>query len=313
MKRYFSTITVLFTILSTLYPAMAADKLSLFVSILPQKYFVQQIGKDLVDVRVMVMPGQSPATYEPKPSQMAALSRADLYFAIGVPFEEAWLGKIHATNPDMKIVHTDHGIKKRAMAEHFHETDEHHNAEENDHGVEDHDDDHGVNGHDDDHDGLDPHIWLSPKLVLIQARTMAEALKKADPQNADGYDTGLKDFIRRITELDSELMTLFASRQQMPIMVFHPSWGYFAQSYDLVQIPIEIEGKSPKPAQLRELITHAKENDIQVIFAQPQFSAKSAQLIAREIRGIVVFADPLAENWLENLKNVAQNFYEVPK
>ena len=55
----------------------ADNKIIVFVSILPQQYFVQQIGNDLVDVRVMVGPGQNPATYEPTPQQMAALSKAD--------------------------------------------------------------------------------------------------------------------------------------------------------------------------------------------------------------------------------------------
>ena len=94
----------------------AYDKLLVFVSIVPQKYFVQQIVRDLVDVRVMVQPGASPATYEPKPGQMVDLSKSKAYFAIGVPFENAWLKKIAAANPNMKVVHTDQGIRKIPMA-----------------------------------------------------------------------------------------------------------------------------------------------------------------------------------------------------
>jgi zinc transport system substrate-binding protein len=97
---------------------LAAGKLPVFVSIVPQKYFVQQIGKDLVEVQAMVRPGSSPATYEPKPQQMAGLSRAKIYFAIGVPFENAWLEKIADANPNMRVIHTDHGIEKRPMAAH---------------------------------------------------------------------------------------------------------------------------------------------------------------------------------------------------
>jgi zinc transport system substrate-binding protein len=91
-------------------------------------------------------------------------------------------------------------------------------------------------------------------------------------------------------------------------MVFHPSWGYFAHAYGIKQVPIEIEGKEPKPAQLRELIERAREDGIQFVFVQPQFSARSAKLIAREIRGQVVFADPLAEDWSGNLLGVARKF-----
>ena len=92
-----------------------ARPLKVFVSILPQKYFVEKIGGDSVEVAVMVQPGASPATYEPKPKQMVALAKSDIYFAIGVPFEKTWLPKIVAANPKMHIVYTQVGIEERAM------------------------------------------------------------------------------------------------------------------------------------------------------------------------------------------------------
>ncbi|MCK5723282.1 MAG: zinc ABC transporter substrate-binding protein, partial [Gammaproteobacteria bacterium] len=91
-------------------------------------------------------------------------------------------------------------------------------------------------------------------------------------------------------------------------MVFHPSWGYFADTYGLKQVAVEIEGKNPKPSQLKELIEHAKEQGIKIIFVQPQFSSKSAKLVAREIGGRVAVADPLAQDWSANLRAVAREF-----
>ena len=143
--------------------AFAADKLPVFVSIVPQKYFVQQIGKDLVEVQTMVQPGSSPATYEPKPRQMADLSTTKIYLAIGVPFENAWLEKIAAANPNMRVVHTDHGIEKIAMAAHHHDDDqegEHHEEEKHGHEKGEH---HEEDEHDEDHHehtGLDPHVGI---------------------------------------------------------------------------------------------------------------------------------------------------------
>ena len=289
---------------------MAADKLPVFVSIVPQKYFVQQIGKNRVDVKVMVQPGASPATYEPKPRQMAALSEAKLYFSIGVPFESAWLDKIAAGNPKMAVVHTDHGIEKIAMARHQHHEDHagknqdgHHHEQEEETA---HHDDHEKGHH--GHAGLDPHIWLSPPLVRIQARTITTALQTADPAHRDVYDANLHDFMGRIDQLDHELRDTLAGKSGMSFMVFHPAWGYFAHAYGLKQMPIEVEGKDPKPAQLQALIEHAREKNIRVIFVQPQFSAESAQLIAREIGGQVVPANPLAEDWMANLRLVADKF-----
>jgi zinc transport system substrate-binding protein len=145
-------------------PLNASERLTVFVSIVPQKYFLEQIGGDLVDVRTMVSPGVSPATYEPKPKQMANLAKAQIYFAIGVPFEKAWLGKIAAANPDLKIVHTDRDIEKLPMATHQHDGE----------GAEDGESAHSAEDEQSDSDGgetgADPHIWLSPPLVKVQAK-----------------------------------------------------------------------------------------------------------------------------------------------
>jgi len=277
------------------HPGFAAGKLPVFVSIVPQKYFVQQIGKNLVDVQVMVQPGASPATYEPKPRQMAALSKTKIYFAIGVQFENAWLPKITAANSRMKVVHTDHSIEKLAMERHHHKEGEHH----------------GAAVHGEAHQApaaLDPHIWLSPPLVKIQARTILAALQEADPVHRHIYAENFREFALRTDRLDADLKKTFAGRKGLQFMVFHPSWGYFARAYALEQVPIEVEGKNPKPAQLKGLIEHARENRIKVVFVQPQFSTRSAALVAREIGGQVAYADPLAEDWMANLRGVAGKF-----
>ena len=274
----------------------AQNKLSVFVSIVPQKYFVEQIGLDLVDVQVMVQPGTSPATYEPKPSQMAALTKAKIYFSIGVPFENSWLKKIAASNPTLTVIPTDHDIDKLAMQRHSHSKDKQNSPE----------------GHSQS-DTPDPHIWTSPPLVMMQAHKIVTALQKTDPAHSSAYQTYYKAFISKLVDLDGDLRNIFAEKQGQRFMVFHPSWGYFAHTYGLQQTPVEIEGKSPKPAQLKALIEYARQRAIKVIFVQPQFSSKSAQLIAREIGGRVAIADPLAADWPANLRALAKTFQTVLK
>jgi zinc transport system substrate-binding protein len=320
MKRLIPVLTGIFLLFTG--DVAAAEKLPVFVSIIPQKYFVQQIGKELVAVQAMVQPGAGPHNYEPKPQQMADLSTTKIYFAIGVPFENAWLDKIAAANPDMRVVHTDHGIQKLAMAAHHHhhhddKAEEHHAGEHqeagHDHKEGEH---HGEAAHGEDHHdhaGLDPHIWLSPPLVKIQARTILAALQEADPAHRSIYEANFQAFAAQIDQLDADLKKIFAGKKGLQFMVFHPAWGYFAHAYGLKQLPIEIEGKDPKPAQLQELIQHARENGIKVVFVQPQFSTKSAEVVAREIDGQVVFADPLAEDWMANLHQVADKFQAALK
>ncbi|MDA8141050.1 MAG: zinc ABC transporter substrate-binding protein [Desulfobacteraceae bacterium] len=272
-------------------PALAGDVLPVMVSIAPQRYFVEQIGKQHVAVEVLVPPGLDPHTYEPKPGQMAALAKAKIYFAVGVPFEKAWLPKFSAANPLMRVVHTDQGIVKIPMVDHDHL--EKPRAGE----VQEH-----------DSDGFDPHIWLSPPLVKLQAQSILNALQAIDPDHGDEYAANGRRFMAEIDQLDADLRSIFAGKTGLRFMVFHPAWGYFAQAYGLEQVPIEMAGKEPKPAQLEALIIRAKQRGIQVVFAQPQYSAKSAQIVAQEIHGQVVLADPMAADWASNLRAVAEKF-----
>jgi zinc transport system substrate-binding protein len=214
---------------------------------------------------------------------------------VGVPFEAAWLPRIQAANPGMRVVDTAAGIVKRPMAAHAHEGDADHDHH-----------------HDAGHQGvLDPHVWLSPPLVKVQARAIRDALVALDPIHQADYDAGLARFVQQIDGLDRELRETFAGREGMGFMVFHPAWGYFAEAYDLVQIPIEIEGKDPKPAQLQQLIETARSRDIRVIFVQPQFSGQSAAAVAAAIGGVVLPADPLAPDWVDNLRRQAAQIREA--
>lgn len=275
----------------------AGGKVAVFVSLVPQKYFVQQIGRDLVDIQVMIPAGADLHTYEPKPRQMAAIARAQLYFAIGIEFEKARLKNLSRVNPRLKVVQTDQGIQKISMAASLHPKENGNHHAQIQHGKQK--DSHASTR-------LDPHIWLSPPLVRNQARTILTALQEIDPVHHATYEANYQAFAAEIAELDAELKNILSAKPGFQFMVFHPAWGYFAHTYGLQQLPVEIEGKNPKPAQLKELIKHARKNGIKAIFAQPQFSARSAELIAREIGGQVVFADPLAEDWADNLRKVAR-------
>jgi zinc transport system substrate-binding protein len=278
--------------------AHGAEPLDVFVSIVPQKYFVEMIGGESVRVSIMVQPGANPATYEPKPRQMVALAKAKAYFTIGVPFETVWLNRISAANPGMTVIHTEAGIEKRIMKDHLH-GEEGHSVQEKE-ARERAERFHGVK---------DPHIWLSPGLVEAQARNILNGLSRIDPAREASYEKNYKRFISKIHALDAEIKGIFAGKGGRKVfMVFHPAWGYFAQAYGLEQVAVEMEGKEPGPVDLEELIHYAREESIKVIFVQPEFSTKSAETIARAIEGKVVFANPLALDWAENLRKVATDF-----
>ena len=307
-KVLFSAIFLVFLFTAQM---VLARPLKVFVSIVPQKYFVEKIGGDLVAVNLMVQPGASPTTYEPKPRQMVALAGTDIYFAIGVPFEATWLVKIAATYPDLLVVRTEIGIEKIAMNSHHHHEEggqRHGEAGEHRHEKQGHQHEEGeVEGH--HHAIKDPHVWLSPPLVMIQARNILQAFLAVDPAHQSVYEENYKSFINELVVLDLELRAVFAGKgEDSEFMVFHPAWGYFAHAYGLEQVPVEIEGKEPKPAELQYLIQYAKKRGIKVIFVQPQFSHQAARAIAKAIGGQIVFVDPLAPDWSTNLRQVASKF-----
>ncbi len=285
---------ILCTVLVLLASPCHAAPLSVTVSITPLKYFTGQIGGDRVEVSIMVPAGANPATYEPRPRQMVALTKAKLFIAIGVPFEQAWLPRMRAANPHMQVVKARAGCKLMQMKSHHHENHGHGKDEHNDHG-----------GH------LDPHVWLSPTEAKTMASTILSALVQADPEGSQEYHKNYKRLLVKIETLDKDIRQLLAGKEGTRFLVYHPSWGYFARDYGLVQIPVELEGKNPGPRELAHLIKMAKENKIKVIFAQPQFSEKSARIVANDIGGKVVLVDPLAEDWANNLRRVARSIKEA--
>ena len=250
-------------------PADDTDKkINIIVSILPQVEFAKNIGKDEVSVSAMIPPGFSPAAYEPSVEQLKKLSEANLYIRIGhIPFEKAQMKKLADLNPEMKIVDSSEGIK----------------IYEN-----------------------DPHIWLSPRLVKIQVENIYLALAKTDPENKDFYEKNKNEYLVRLDNLDIELQNAFSGMQGKKILVFHPAFGYLAKDYGFEQIAIEIEGKEPSVENLADVINLAKKEDIKTIFVQKQFSQKSAEAIAQQIDGIVIPLDPLAEDYIENLREIGE-------
>jgi len=260
-------------------------KLRVFVSIEPQAFFVEKIADGLAEVEVLVKAGQSPATYAPTPQQVVRLSQADVYFRIGVPFEEALLSKLAGSTKRLRIVDTRRGISLRRL-------------EEGD-----------SDGH--SHGPLDPHVWMSPRLVKIQAETICDALCRLAPGHAATFRKNLATFQAELDALDARIARALAPLRGKEVLVFHPAYGYFADAYGLKQVAVEAAGKAPSARRLVELIEWAKRRGIKVVFVQPQFSDRGARAIAEAIGGIVVPLDPLARDYVGNMEAIARSVEEA--
>jgi len=245
-----------------------ANKIRVAVTILPQAEFVEKIGGEKVEVTVMIPPGASPHTYEPTPRQLIELSNTKIYFQVGsgVDFELSFLNKILEANREMLVVNCSEGIKIMDR---------------------------------------DPHVWLSPRNAKKMVMNIYKALIQVDPENSNYYRKNLESYLKELDNLDRDIREILRNVTRRCFMIYHPAWGYFARDYNLTQIPVEKHGKEPTARGLIALIDQAMRLNVKVIFVSPQFDKKKAETIAENIHGRIVFLDPLAKDYVENLRSAA--------
>lgn len=246
------------------------------VSILPQKYFVEKIAGDLFDVNVMIPPGASPATYEPTPAQITSLTKTDVYMKIGYTiFEVSWMDKLASANENMDIVDLSEGVDL-IMEEHHH---------------------HGSH----DHGSVDPHIWMSPKNVKIISTNILNVLTEVYPEHEPVLNKNYTVFMSELDSLDSFMRSEMEKLGSRSFLTYHPALSYFARDYELSQHPMELEGKTPSSAYLKDLVDLGKEEGIKVIFLQMQFDQHNAEVLAKEIGAEIVQINPLDPEWFQQM------------
>ena len=264
----------------------ADAKIIVYASITPEAYIVERIGGAGVEVRTLVTPGQGPHTFSPTPKQMIGLAEAAAYFHVGgFVFEEQLAERIGTTYPSTQVVDVSVAVTKIGLNEHAHEEEEG-------------DADHG-------HGELDPHIWLSPVALKTIGENIRDALVEIDPESGEAYAQNFETFIGESDALDARLKTLLEPHKGRTFYVYHPSFGYLAQSYDLIQEAVESDGKKPTPRKLQELVEEARRDNVRVIFVQPQFDERSAQAIAEAIGGRLEKIDPMRKDVLANIEEIA--------
>lgn len=258
----------------------ATNKKIVAVSIVPQETFVKAICGDKVEVITMIPPGSSPETYEPTPQQMQKFTDSDIYFSIGVPTEAA---SILPTAGDVKIVPL--AEKVSSVYDDLKIGDE----------------------------GRDAHIWLSPKRVKVMVEAIAEEMGKIDEENKELYNQNAENYIKQLDELDKEIKDVAETIKQKKFVVFHPAFGYIADDYGLEMFSLEEEGKEATPQHLQDMIDLAKKENIKVIFYQAELDSNQAKAYAEEVGGKTEQLEPLAADYIENLKKMINTIAEANK
>lgn len=277
------TAAISFTLLACNAPKINKNEV-LSVSIDPQKYFLETIVKGKYDVNCVIPPGSNPESFDPTPSQMITLGKSLLYFKVGhFNFENVWIKNVQENNPHLSIVDCSTGI-------HTLEADGHDCGHDHGHG----------------HSGADPHIWSSPETAKIMVANMYNAIVELSPDDKELFTANYNDLLSEISKTDSIIKSYIAKVESKSFIIYHPALSYYAHEYGLKQYTIEFEGKNPSPAQMKQLIDLAKEQNIKVVFVQQEFDSKNAETIAKEIGAKVVPVNLLSYYWSEEMIKIAK-------
>ena len=250
------------------------------VTLEPLRYFTEAIAGDCFEVVSMVPKGSSPESYDPTPQQLVNLSKSQAYLRIGyIGFEQAWMKKLEANYPTMKVYDTSKGVELIREEGHHH-GDHYHEG------------------------GVEPHIWNSTRNASVIADNIYAALCELDANHQPEYKQRLDSLKQVIARTDADVRTLLANADST-FLIYHPALSYFARDYGLHQISIEEGGKEPSPATLKTLIETCRREGAQVIFVQQEFDQRNAQLIADELGIEIVPINPLSHDWAEEMLRVA--------
>lgn len=253
------------------------------VSIAPLHYFVDRLTAEALEVNVMVPQGSSHGTYSPTARQIQKLSDSGIYFQVpSLGYEQAFIRRLNELNPDIKHVNLGDSVELIR-------------GERIDHG------DHFHEG------GIDPHIWMSPKVMMDLLPVLRDVIVEIYPELAETINENYPYVLADVERMHFEMQEIIQSLSQRRFMIFHPALTYLARDYNLEQVSIEHEGKEPSPAQLSHLIRHARAENVPVIFIQEEYDIRNARLVAEETGAEIVQINPLAYDWLLEMKKLSQN------
>ena len=325
----------IFFVTALLLASLLSAKPVVIASIAPVGYLAKAVGGDKIEVQSLAKGDVH--SYEPKPNDMKAVAKASLFIAAGLEFEEAWIPRFKASAKNLVVVQSDAKIAKLKEEHSGHEEHDEEHSGHDDHKAKDdkhaghaghaakdkhadhkakddkhaghaehakHDEKHEAHEeHDEEHEAhADPHVWLNPMLAITMARNISDALIAMDKANKDFYLKNFQKLMNDLLAFDESAKNELAGLKNRKFVVYHPAWGYFAAHYDLEQISIERSGKEPKIDEMASTLKMIKDENIKVIFADPNRSQKSAQVLASQTGAKVELLDPLGYNLLENLK-----------
>ena len=239
----------------------------ILVTFYPLYQFTKAIGKDKINVSIIIPPGIEPHDWEPTIQDIQKMKNADIIVINGAGLEP-WIAKISSINSNIMIIDTSNGIPLLEK----------------------------------DKQGLhkiieeDPHIWLDPVLAKNQVQNIADGLIKLDPQNTNYYQQNANDYKIKLDVLDSKIKTDLSVCDKKDFLAFHDAFSYFSKEYGLHQhtiiVGLDPESEPTAPA-LQQITKDAQNLRLNVIFTEEAVNTRVSQVIADEIHGKVLTLSPL--------------------
>ncbi len=286
MQKRLLFILVIFVVTLSIQSCQQQEdsKRTISVTILPQKFFAEQIAGDRFHINCVVPANANPEAYDPSPRQLAAVENSEAYLRVGmIGFEMAWMDKLSQNNPDMKIYDLSQGIDM-IQSEHSHT---HHDGESHTMSV------------------LDPHIWCSPKNARVMARNIYNALVELDSMSRQYYTRRYESLVQRIDSVDRVIMQILLPCEGTTFAIYHPSLSYFARDYNLQQLCIESMGKETSAFAMRSVVDQAHEKGVKVVFVQQEFNPRQVYTFAQEIEAQPIEINPLNYDWINEMLSIS--------
>lgn len=241
----------------------AGGKKILLASFYPIYIMTKNVAADVPGVEVKTLAPFSTGClhdYSMKPDDRILLDRADVFIINGLGME-SFLEKAVESTPSLKIIDSSAGIIPLV---------------------------------DPVTKATNPHLWVSISDAMLQVRNIAEGLAKVDPTNAAAYRSNAVRYVNKLAELDKKVRAATAGLKKRDIVTFHEAFPYFASEFGLrIAAVVEREpGSEPSAKELSDTVNLIKKLRVKAVFAEPQYTSRSAETIARETGAKVYILDP---------------------
>lgn len=140
----------------------------------------------------------------------------------------------------------------------------------------------------------DPHVWLSPKRMIVMSRGITARMQEIFPESAKEIAENGAAYEIELEKLDGEFRALGALKNR-DIVTLHDAFGYLAQDYGLnvVAVVKDLPEDSPSPEDVARVIAMLSKYPDAALFGESEISPAILKSIAKDTGRTIYILDPL--------------------